>query len=179
MKAAEFVLQFAPAEIDALAARYGAAQDDDALHAGRQIVCGNYSRDNLKVIVNWKSPRRAALIEDNKDDHIAVALKFASSPSTPEAMAVAVLTALHGVGIPMASAILTAIDPERYTVLDYRALESLGITNWPETIGFYVAYLNACRQLASVHGKSLRTLDRALWQWSRELTDAQHHDCES
>jgi hypothetical protein len=83
-------------------------------------------------------------------------------------MAVAVLTALHGVGIPMASAILTAINPERYTVLDFRALESLGITNWPENVAFYVFYLEACRELAAKHGKSLRTLDRALWQWSWE-----------
>ena len=122
----QFVLQFAPSEIDALAARYGYAQDNDALLAGKRIASGEYCLDNLKVIVNWKSPRRAALIDDNKDEHIAVALKFASSPSTPEAMAVAVLTALHGVGIPMASAILTAINPERYTILDFRALQSLG-----------------------------------------------------
>jgi hypothetical protein len=168
----QFVLQFAPYEIDALAERYGYAQDNDALLAGKRIASGEYSLDNLKVIVNWKSPRRAALIDDNKDEHIAVALKFASSPSTPEAMAVGVLTALHGVGIPMASAILTAINPERYTILDFRALQSLGVENWPESVGFYVAYLNACRQLANVHGKSLRILDRALWQWSRELGNA-------
>jgi len=165
----EFALQFEPSEIDALADRYGHAQDINALHAGKRIASGDYSRDNLKVIVNWKSPRRAALIDNNTDDHIAVALRFASAPTTPEAMALAVLTALHGVGIPMVSAILTAIDPERYTVLDFRALQSLGIENWPESGGFYVDYLNACRQLARVHGKPLRTLDRALWQWSWEL----------
>src|ERR1035441_863782 len=137
-----FVPQFDPSEIDALAERYGYAQDDDALLAGKRIASGDYSRGNLKVIVNWKSPRRAALIDDNKDEHIAVALQFASAPTTPEAMAVAVLTALHGVGIPMASAILTAINPERYTILDFRALQSLGIENWPDTIGFYVHYLD-------------------------------------
>lgn len=174
----QFALQFDPSEIDALAERYGSAQDDDFLHAGKRIVSGDYSRDNLKVIVNWKSPRRVALIDDNKDDHIAVALQFASAPSTPEAMAVAVLTALNGVGIPMASAILTAINPERYTVLDFRALQSLGVLNWTETVGYYVHYLEACRQLADMHGKPLRTLDRALWQWSKEHTKAKERDCE-
>jgi hypothetical protein len=164
----EFVLKFAPSEIDALAERYGYAQDDDALLAGMRIASGDYSRENLKVIVNWKSTRRAALIDDNKDDHIAVALKFASAASTPEFMAVAVLTALHGVGIPMASAILTAINPEKYTILDFRALQSLGVENWPGSVGYYVSYLEACRELAARHGKSLRTLDRALWQWSWE-----------
>lgn len=168
----DFALQFDPSEIDALAERYDPSQDDDAFLAGRQLASGECSRDslreNLMVIAKWKSPRRAALIDENEDDHIAVALQFASAPTTPEALAVGVLTALNGIGIPMASAILTAINPARYTVFDYRALESLGVENWPESIRFYVAYLNACRKLASVHGKSLRNLDRALWQWSWE-----------
>ena len=173
----QFTLQFAPSEIDALAERYGASQDDDALLAGKRIASGeDYSRDNLKVIVDWKSPRREALIDDNKDDHIEIALKFAAAPSTPEAMAVAVLTALHGVGIPMASAILTAINPDRYTVLDFRALESLGVMNWPDTVEFYVHYLEACRELAAKHGKSLRNLDRALWQWSWERSQEARQD---
>jgi hypothetical protein len=164
----QFALQFDPSEIDALAERYGAAQDNDALNAGSRIAGGEYSRENLRAIVRWKSPRRAALIDENADKEIAVALQFASAATTPESMAIAVLTALRGVGIPMASAILTAINPERYTVLDFRALASLGISNWPDRIAFYLAYLEECRQLAVKHGRPLRTLDRALWQWSKE-----------
>lgn len=164
----KFVLQFDPLEIDALAERYGTDYDDKALHAGKRIASGDYSRDNLMVIVNWKSSRRAALLVENKDDEIGIALQFALAPATPEAMAVAVLTALRGVGIPMASAILTAINPDKYTVLDFRALESLGVENWPDTMAFYVRYLEACRELAAKHGVSLRSLDRALWQWSWE-----------
>ena len=167
-KQPEFALQFDPSEIDALAERYDPAQDDDALNAGSRIASGDYSQDNPKIVVNWKSPRRAALIDDNKNGDIAVALQFVAATTSPEAMAVAVLTALHGVGIPMASAILTAIDPARYTILDFRALQSLGLENWPDSIGFYVGYLEACRQLAAKHGRSLRTLDRAMWQWSWE-----------
>jgi hypothetical protein len=48
-----FVLQFAASEIDGLAARYGYAHDDEALKAGSNIVGGNYSRENLKIIVHW------------------------------------------------------------------------------------------------------------------------------
>src|ERR1700739_7021 len=164
----QFVLQFPPTEIDALAERYSYAQDNDVLDAGSRIALGDFSRANLRTIVKWKSPRPAALIEENTESDIAVALQFASAQTTPEAMAVAVLTALRGVGIPMVSAILTAINPERYTVLDFRALESLGIKNWPDSFAFYVTYLETCRELAARHGKSLRTLDRALWQWSKE-----------
>jgi hypothetical protein len=164
----QFTLRLDSSEIDQLVQRYGPAQDDIAFTAGRHIAAGHYDKDALKSIVKWKSARRATLVDDNTDSDIAVALQFAATPNTPEAMAVAVLTTLHGVGIPMASAILTAINPERYTVLDFRALQSLGVEQWPDSIGFYVAYLNACRDLAQRHGKTLRNLDRALWQWSWE-----------
>jgi hypothetical protein len=40
-----------------LAARYGYQEDDDALKAGRKIRIGDYSRENLMVIVKWKSKR--------------------------------------------------------------------------------------------------------------------------
>jgi hypothetical protein len=82
--------------------------------------------------------------------------------------AVAVLVGLNGVQVPVASAILTAIDPERFTVIDFRALEALGVTNATMTINYYLEYLDACRGLARENKVPLRTLDRALWQWSKE-----------
>ena len=66
----QFVLQFSPSEIAGLAARYGPEQDDEAFKAGRNIAGGNYSRENLKVIVRWKSPRKIAFIDDNTDIEI-------------------------------------------------------------------------------------------------------------
>ena len=56
----------------------------------------------------------------------------------------------------------------KYTIIDYRALESLGVSEWPDTVDYYLAYLAACRELVRRYNKSLRTLDRALWQWSKE-----------
>jgi hypothetical protein len=70
--------------------------------------------------------------------------------------------------VPVASAILTAIDPKRYTVIDFRALEALGIKRASPSVDFYLDYLKHCRQLAKTHRVSLRDLDRALWQWSSE-----------
>ncbi len=66
----------------------------------------------------------------------------------------------------MASAILTAMDPERYTVLDVRALEALGVKDGDD-IDLYVAYVEACRRLAKQYGVTLRDFDRANWQWSK------------
>jgi hypothetical protein len=59
--------------------------------------------------------------------------------------------------------------PDRYPILDVRALESLGVkprSQYP--LNFWLEYLDACRELAQLAGVSLRTLDKALWQHSKE-----------
>ena len=124
----------------------------------------------LVTIFEWKTKGRGrSRLRRNSDDEIADALNLASHAKTERA-AVAVLLGLQGVHVPVASAILTAIDPERYTVIDFRALEALGCDSKDRSVNFYLAYLKACRQLASKHGVTLRNLDRALWQWSNERT---------
>jgi hypothetical protein len=35
-------------------------------------------------------------------------------------------------------------------------------------VSFWLEYLSACRELARRHGISIRTLDKALWQHSKE-----------
>jgi hypothetical protein len=72
--------------------------------------------------------------------------------------------------MPVASAILTAQNPARYTVADFRALNSLHTMGLLEDSGdspnwdrWWVHYLDACRWLAHGWGMSLRDADRALW----------------
>lgn len=163
-----FVLQFDPALICRLAERYGPEQDSETFAAGARIAAGEHTLANLRVIVRWKSARRVALIDHNPSTEIEKSLRFVTNPSTSERAAIEALDRLHGVGIPMASAIMTAIYPDKFTVTDWRALEALGVTKWPDNVDFYLAYLSACRDLARRYGVSLRALDRALWQWSRE-----------
>jgi hypothetical protein len=71
--------------------------------------------------------------------------------------------------MPTASVLLHFAMPDRYPILDVRALDSLGVTGrstYPPA--FWLGYLDACRSLAAEHGVSLRTLDKALWQYSKE-----------
>jgi len=171
-----FALRFDPSEISRLATRYGPEQDEEAFNAGSSIAAGSYTRENLKVIVYWKSPRRAALIDDNTDAEIAKALRFAADIRTSEKLAVEILDGLHGVGVPVASAILATIHPTKYTIIDFRALDSLGVSKWDGSVSYYLSYLRACSELALKHKVSLRTLDRALWQWSRE-NGGQNRSC--
>jgi len=161
-------LQFDPSLISELAARYSFQEDAEALDAGERIRAGEYTRGNIAKIFEWKTNGRGrSRLEKNSDADITDTLYLATEAKTDRA-AVAVLTGLNGVQVPVASAILTAIDPKRFTIIDFRALEALGVLQPVISINFYLEYLEECRRLAGKNGVSLRTLDRALWQWSKE-----------
>jgi len=142
-------------------------QDEKAFAAGDRIRSGDYERSNIKAIFDWKTGGRGkSRLQRNSDEEIADALRLAVSGKTERA-AIAVLLGLQGVLVPVASAILTAIDPIRYTVIDFRALEALGSKSKDRSVNFYLAYHIHCRQLAKAHQVALRDLDRALSQWSK------------
>ncbi|MGE0405854.1 MAG: hypothetical protein AB7O65_06110 [Candidatus Korobacteraceae bacterium] len=164
-----FELQFALATIRELEFRYTDSAEEEAMAAGTEIACAEYSRENLTRIYQWKNGNwNISRLDRNSDAEIADALRLALGARTERA-AIAVLTGLFGIEVPIASAILTAIDSNRYTILDFRALEALGNgTKSPYTIDFYLKYLRACKELAQQAGVELRTLDRAMWQWSYE-----------
>jgi hypothetical protein len=164
----EFELQYDPADIRELEAEYmrSSKEDDEKMErAGKRIANGEYSRLNLEAVCRWKSARRIGLLDLNTDAEIARALYRAINAADVKE-AVYSLTPLAGVGVKMASAILTAIDPEHYTVLDFRALEALGLED-SEDVDFYVQYVDACRTMAKGYGVTMRALDRANWQWSK------------
>jgi len=182
---AYFQLQPAEAELQQLAEQYweDIGEKDQSLEkaafdAGEAIRKGEYTLANLEAIVRWKSERVVHYLIGNSNEKIRRALAVAASPDASTETAVKALLELHGVDLPVASAILAAIYPERYTVLDYRALEALGHAR--HDVHFYEEYLAFCKRLAEsniVHPQSdlpaptpLRTLDRALWEWSRSHT---------
>jgi hypothetical protein len=173
----DYALQFPIAQVPHLAGRY---PDDDTniLEAGRRIANGEYKGEHLATIFEWKTRGRGrSRIQRNTQDEIADALRLAVLAET-ERSALSVLTGLSGVDVPVASAILTAVNPTRFTILDFRALYSLGIVKTaPYSAGFYLEYLGICRRVAAdasiATGSDidLRTLDRALWQYSKENQD--------
>jgi hypothetical protein len=179
---AYFQLQPSEAELQDLAEQYWQTTGEKehelekaAFEAGEAIRSGDYSLANLEAIVRWKSERAVQYLIGNSTEKIRRALAVAASPASSTAAAVKALTELHGVDLPVASAVLAAIHPERYTVLDFRALEALGHAR--HDVHFYEEYLAFCKRLAEsniVRPQSelpaptpLRTLDRALWEWSR------------
>jgi len=52
--------------------------------------------------------------------------------------------------VPVASAILTTVNPEKYTIIDIYALKSLGVTDGPTyRVDYYLAYLRKCREFGT------------------------------
>jgi len=87
-----------------------------------------------------------------------------------------ILDNISGIGVAIASAILTVCYPEKFTILDYRALNSLrkkesdrcSDANFPKKaeyfkISDYVKYNNICKDVWVKYCSSLRDFDRALW----------------
>jgi hypothetical protein len=179
---AYFQLQPAEAELQELAEQYWQhagekehALEKEAFEAGEAIRNGDYSLANLEAIVRWKSERAVHYLIGNSNEKIRRALSVAASPNSTTDSAVSALLELHGVDISLASAILAAVYPERYTVLDYRTLEALGHAR--HDVRFYEEYVAFCKRLAESNivkpqselpgATPLRTLDRALWEWTQ------------
>ena len=161
-----FKPKFARSEAAALASAYSFRDDSLALDAGRAIARGECTLEHLQTIFRWKTKDRGRTrLLRNSDIEINDALNLAVDAETPRA-AIAVLIGLCGVGIPVASAIMTAVYPDRYTIIDFRALHSLSVHSYNCTVDFYLDYLRFCQSLSIEWHMSLRNLDRALWQWS-------------
>jgi hypothetical protein len=182
---AYFQLQPSESELQELADQYwqkaGVKEHElekAAFEAGEAIRNGEYTLANLEAIVRWKSERAVQYLIGNSNEKIRKALKVAASAEASTEEAMNALIELHGVDIPVASAILAAIYPEQYTVLDFRTLEALGHAR--HDIRFYEEYLSFCKRLADSNivkaqqdlpaPTPLRTLDRALWEWTRSQT---------
>ena len=166
---ATFELQFPPSGIAALASRFP-DQDDAAFRAGSAAVRrrGYYTRGEFLGVCRWKTPRSAPRVASNAAGSIRSATTRALG-TVDERGRMQALLELRGVGVPTASTLLYFAFPESYPILDIRALESLGVkarSVYP--VGFWLEYLAACRGLADRHGVDLRTLDKALWQHSKE-----------
>ena len=120
----------------------------------------------------WKTVRSRPKVAANTETAVVETTRQALA-AVDETIRINALLTLAGVGVPTASTLLYFAFPDDYPILDIRALESLGVkprSTYP--VSFWLEYLNACRELARRAGVSLRTLDKALWQYSKELSRA-------
>lgn len=135
----------------------------DALSAGKALADGNVDAGLLVTVAKWKSPRRSALLAKNEPHTLKEALRIARDKLDVE-QKMGALCKLHGVGPRMASAILTAMYPTQYLVIDVRALDTLGLGDRTNYEALYPEYLSYCLQQAAKAGMELREFDRAIWK---------------
>lgn len=165
-------LRFDLSEIKGLEDRYRAERNDEerALISMPAVPLAQegLTLDHLARLSRWKSVRSASYIQRNTDEYVREITRFAlTTPS--ERARIEVLTVLSGVGWPTASVILHLYHAERYPILDVRALWSVGADlEHKYDFCFWFKYVQFCRQQAEKATVDMRTLDRALWQYSKE-----------
>lgn len=165
----EFELQFDPQDIPDLAGRYQYEDDLGVLTIGATAKeRGWYTRDEFIQVDEWKTPRIRSRAASNTARDIEVATREALA-SNHVLGVMEPLRRLHGVDWAVGSVLLHLAHPDPFPILDFRALEAFGIERprWTGSV-LWRGYVEATRSLAISAGVDMRTLDRALWQWSKE-----------
>ena len=165
-----FKLRFPLKQIPSWAARYSYEGSDARFLAEvrpavrvRAYLLVTEFRD----ICYWKTPRSQSRCRRNTPDEIRVVTQAALA-TKDEALKMDLLRLLHGVEWPTASTLLHFCDRRPYPILDYRALWALGYSRPPRyTMPFWLSYVRYVRELSRRCAYSIRTVDRALWQYSK------------
>jgi len=130
---------------------------------------GSWSMEDVEWIIRWKSSRSIGYFERNDREDVTQHVNDALTADSVSEK-VDILSELDGVQVRMASAILLFVNPDRFTVLDWRAWDVLHENGYlpdemPDdpTVEDYLLYLGACWAIANEYDVSLRTLDMALW----------------
>lgn len=127
------------------------------------------TKDILVDIAEWKAARVKGHVMKNDGEYVKEVTQVSLSTKN-EKLKIEILTLLNGVQIRMASAILFFCLPEQYTVMDYRAWDSLKALDKingeiSDTFECWQKYNEICQEIAKQNGVSLRELDKALWQY--------------
>jgi hypothetical protein len=129
---------------------------------------GYLMRDEFLELCRWKTPRSQPRCAENRDDFVREVTRIALATANEE-LKIRVLLLLAGVSWPTASVILHFCDRGRYPILDVRALWSVGFRRPPAyTFPFWWEYTCFVRGIGDRTGLPMRTIDRALWQYSKE-----------
>ncbi len=131
------------------------------------------TRDNLREIGLWKSPRAKKHYNSRENDDLTVEeiTRFAFATKSERARIGSLLT-LRGVSWAVASAILHFAFADKYPIWDFRVLWSLGWYRRGKAPAYnfrlWQRYCSRVREISSRHGLSIRTVEKALWMYSKE-----------
>lgn len=157
-------------------------RDEDPVTAALMGVLGGarrrgwLTRAEFLRMCRWKSPRAIRRCRLNSAATVRRVSRAVLATRSERARLV-LLTGLHGVSVPTASAILTLLDPRRYGVLDIRAWQLLfameSVRRKPAGRGFAVRdwldYLGELRRHARRLGVTARAVEYTLFLCHRRL----------
>jgi hypothetical protein len=135
------------------------------------------TRDDLDPIFMWKLGGQYHRVKrhlgKNSDRAYEIITKAAFSINESDwkleaDLRLGVLTSLHGVGVPVASAILALTEPERYCVIDFRGWRAVFDEEKREFDNeAYIGYSARIKELAQDLGWSAQETDAAVWEYDR------------
>ena len=133
--------------------------------------------EEFDEILHWKLRGQYGRLrekrEANTEDVIQAVTATALTITHPDEeyeieLRVGILCALRGVGVPVASAVLALIFPEKYAVIDFRGWRQVfGEKKTTFSIANYKKYLRKIRQLADELGWPVQEVDLAIWEYDR------------
>ena len=130
------------------------------------------TKDEFLKIGKWKSKRTIQHYSENDNAFVKEITKIAFSADTSERLRIEILQLLKGVGYPIASALLHfGLSSEKYPIIDFRALWSLYKMNKDKIkydFDLWNKYRTDCLNFTKKCNLSLRDLDKAMWQFSKE-----------
>lgn len=156
--------------------RLGRAEDEDAIQLMRKLRRVRTRRllekPELEAICRWKSARAIRLIRSNTEATIRRTTREAFATRS-EQKRLELLVSLDGVSIPMASAILTLVWPERYGVIDIRVWQVLyalkSVSTKPNGVGFHFKNWYKMLCILRYHARrldcSVRDVERTLFRY--------------
>lgn len=128
-------------------------------------------------ILRWKLGRqynrRRKSREANTEEVIKTVTGAAFAIAHPDEeyeleLRMGMLCTLRGVGVPVASAVLALVFPEKYAVIDFRGWRQVfGEEKRVFSISEYKKYLREVRRLAGELGWPVQEVDLAIWEYDR------------
>src|SRR3989344_7624316 len=124
-------------------------------------------KERFVQLGRWKTKRQTKNYLRNSDEDVRKVINE-SLTSVDEEKRIEILMKLRGVSWAVASVILHFAFPNKYTILDFRALWSLDKVR-PKSYGFrfWIEYVLEFRNLVQETGLYGRTIDRGLWMYSK------------
>ena len=172
------MMKITKAKIKEYAKKYDYAYNDDNRKVEEKVkgwLKNNRYLDKERFIKTglWKSQRPRKHYENNDDLTVREITRF-SFATESEKERIERLLVLNGVGYPVASVILHFAFPNRYPIMDFRVIESLGLEKPKSyTFAFWDEYCCKIRKISKSTGANIRTIDKALWAYSKEKQKAE------